>query len=102
MKTYLISGLSGTGKSTVCEELKKRGYQTVDADKELAYFADPETLLPVDVKTSHWLWHKEKFHNAIRQDEGKPVFVCGGATNEEEFKLHFDKIFTLYVNDEVM
>ena len=102
MKTYLIEGLSGTGKTTVCEELKRRGYRTVDADEELAFFADPETLLPVEGKTTHWLWHKEKFHKAIQASEDEPVFVCGGATNQEEFKDHFNKIFTLHVDDEVL
>lgn len=102
MKIYLIEGLSGTGKTTVCEELKRRGYRTVDADEELAFFADPETGLPVEGKTTHWLWHKEKFHKAIQKNENEPVFVCGGATNQEDFKHHFDKIFTLHVEDEVL
>ena len=99
MRKYLVEGLSGTGKTTVCEELRKRGYRVVDADEELAYFADPKTGLPVDEKTTHWMWNEEKFHNTIKDNPSDYVFICGGATNQEDFKHHFDKIFTLHVDD---
>jgi broad-specificity NMP kinase len=102
MKVYCIGGGSGTGKTTVCEELKKRGYQVVDADEELAFFADPKTGLPVNEKTTHWLWDKEEFHAAIQKGENEPVFVCGGATNQDEFKDHFEKMFTLHADDAVL
>ncbi len=95
----MISGLSGTGKSTVCGELRNRGYNAVEADEELAYFADPETGLPANKKTSHWLWDKEKFNITVKQKRDDILFVCGGATNEEEFKHHFDKIFSLHIDD---
>ncbi len=102
MKVYCIGGGSGTGKTTVCEELKRRGYQVVDADEELAFFADPKTRLPVNEKTTHWLWDKEEFLAAIQKGQNEPVFVCGGATNQDEFKDHFEKMFTLHVDDAVL
>jgi len=41
VKNYLIEGVSGTGKTTVCAELKRRGYDAVNGDNELAYQGDP-------------------------------------------------------------
>ncbi|PIR97266.1 MAG: hypothetical protein COT91_02300 [Candidatus Doudnabacteria bacterium CG10_big_fil_rev_8_21_14_0_10_41_10] len=34
MSKYYITGISGTGKSTLAEELKKRGFFTIDIDIE--------------------------------------------------------------------
>jgi broad-specificity NMP kinase len=38
-KNYLVEGVSGTGKSSVCDELQRRGYKAINGDKELAYRA---------------------------------------------------------------
>ena len=43
MRNYLIEGVSGTGKTSVCKELKRRGYHAINGDNELAYQGDPET-----------------------------------------------------------
>ena len=34
---------SGTGKTSVCKELQRRGYYAINRDTELAYQGDPET-----------------------------------------------------------
>ena len=49
---FQIDGLSGTGKSTLCDELARRGYHAVDADATFAYSGDPVTGAPSDVDTS--------------------------------------------------
>jgi len=45
---YLIDGVSGTGKTSVCRELQRRGYQAITGDTDLAYQGDPATGLPVE------------------------------------------------------
>lgn len=47
-RNFLIEGGSGTGKTSVCEELARRGYQVVHGDRELAYQGDPETGAPME------------------------------------------------------
>lgn len=37
VKNYLIAGVSCAGKTTVCDELQRRGYHAIDGDEELAY-----------------------------------------------------------------
>ena len=37
IRNYLIEGVSGTGKTSVCKELQRRGYYAIDGDTELAY-----------------------------------------------------------------
>ncbi len=103
MEIYLIEGASGTGKTTVCQELQKRGYRAVEADEDIAHYADPKTGLPTDEHIQdNWIWNKEKFTKATEQGSGAPVFICGGAMNQNEFEHHFTKIFTLHVDDETL
>ena len=103
MKAYLIEGVSGTGKTSVCEELKRRGYKAVEADEEIAHYADPKTGLPTDKHIpDNWLWNEEKFKEALKQEGDKPIFICGGAMNQEDFKHHFEKVFTLHIDDETL
>src|SRR3989344_296249 len=100
---YLIEGISGTGKTTVCQELQKRGYRAVEADEDIAHYAEPKTGLPTNEKVpDNWIWNKEKFNKAIEQEGDKPIFICGGAMNQEDFKHHFNKGFTLHIDDETL
>ena len=48
IRNYLIEGVSGTGKTSVCNELQRRGYHAIHGDRELAYRGDPETGEPTD------------------------------------------------------
>lgn len=43
IRNFLIEGVSGTGKTSVCKELQRRGYHAINGDRELAYQGDPET-----------------------------------------------------------
>ena len=44
-RNYLVEGLSGAGKSSVYEELVRRGYTAITTDRAWAYHADPDTGL---------------------------------------------------------
>ncbi len=102
-KVYLVEGVSGAGKTTVCEELSKLGYKTIDGDEELASFVDPETGLPTDDHSyRNWRWNEEKFDNALEQAGEGIIFVCGGAMNKPDFMHHFTKVFTLHIDDETL
>ena len=48
VRNCLVEGVSGTGKTSVCHELNRRGYHAVNGDRELAYQGDPETGEPTD------------------------------------------------------
>jgi len=37
VKNYLIEGVSCTGKTSVCDELRRRGYHGIHGDRDLAY-----------------------------------------------------------------
>lgn len=100
MSNYLIDGISGTGKTSVCEELKKRGYRAIEADDTFGFFGDPKTGLRTDAKHQlNWNWEKTKVDKYLNDKTSGPTFVCGGAMNQKDFTNYFTKTFTLYVDD---
>ena len=48
VKNYLIDGVSCAGKTTVCDELQRRGYHVIHGDEALAYWGELKTGKPVD------------------------------------------------------
>jgi hypothetical protein len=69
VRNYLIEGVSGSGKTAVCTELQRRGYQAIHGDRELVYRGDPETGILTDPETgtptatwmhAHQIWDVNK------------------------------------------
>ena len=104
-KNYLIDGVSCAGKTTVCGELQRRGYQVIHGDDELAYWGDLKTGEPVkgsaDAHRS-WLWDVAKV-NALATDQRYAVtFFCGGSRNADRFIDLFDDVFVLEIDLETL
>jgi len=100
IQNYLIEGVSATGKTSVCRELRRRGYDAVDGDTDLAYQGDPETDEPTDDVPSHWnhIWSVDRVR-ALVADRTKPVtFFCGGSRNFTKFQDLFDGVFVLEID----
>ena len=70
-RNYLVEGVSGTGKTSVCDELQRRGYHAIHGDRELARHAN--------------------------QAEAE-TFFCGGSRNYSDFIGLFDGVFVLDVD----
>lgn len=99
MKNYLIEGLSGTGKTSVCNELQRRGYHAIHGDRELAYRGDPETGEPTDgVAHEYHMWHVDKVKALIADQDEPATFFCGGSRNLSNFIGQFDGVFVLEVD----
>lgn len=103
VRNYLVEGVSGTGKTSVCDELLRRGYQAAHGDRELAYQGDPETGEPTNgFAHEHHIWELEKV-DALLAGQGEPVtFLCGGSRNFGKFIDRFDDVFVLDVDRETL
>ena len=103
IRNYLIEGVSGTGKTSVFRELRRRGYHAINGDTELAYQGDPITGEPLDGLThEHHIWHLEKVR-ALVADRDEPVtFFCGGSRNFPAFIELFDEVFILDVDRDTL
>jgi hypothetical protein len=99
IRNYLIEGLSGTGKTSVCTELQRRGYQAVHGDRELAYQGDPETGEPTDgFAHEHHIWDVTKVAALVADQDEAVTFFCGGSRNVAQFIDLFDGVFVLEVD----
>ncbi|HKV85238.1 MAG TPA: AAA family ATPase [Ktedonobacterales bacterium] len=97
-RNYLIEGVSGSGKTAVCTELGRRGYQAIHGDRELRYQRDPETGTPTENRTHSPLWDVEKVRAFVANQDEAVTFFCGGSRNFATFIALFDGVFVLDVD----
>jgi len=83
VKRILLTGMSGTGKSTVIVELAARGYRAIDMD-------DPGWSK--HAPDGDWIWRENRVQEALAREDGDVRFVSGCATNQGRFYPQFDAI----------
>lgn len=103
VRNYLVEGVSGTGKTSVCDELARRGYHAIHGDRELAYQGDPETGDPLDTAMhEHHLWDVARVRALVADNTAPISFFCGGSRNFPKFVDLFDGVFVLEVDLETL
>ena len=97
MKHVLITGMSGTGKSSVIQELVARGYQAYDLDNpEWSEWTDTDpsdVLTPIQGKD--WVWREDRVRALLSQQENKTLFIAGCAENMGQFYQLIDAVILL-------
>jgi adenylate kinase family enzyme len=93
VKRVLVTGMSGTGKSTLLAELAARGYWTVDTDYG-DYF---ET---VDGES---LWIESRIDELLSTDDPRGILIVAGTTrNQVTFYPRFDHVVLLSAPEELI
>jgi len=92
-----VEGLSGAGKSSVYEELIRRGYRAVSTDR--AWKVHPDTGRPL---RDDALWDEQKALSELERLEPDVLFVCGSSGNRDRFQPYFTKIINLRIDDDTM
>jgi hypothetical protein len=102
-RNYLVEGLSGAGKSSVYEELIRRGYKAISTDRAWKYHGDPDTgLLDRPIHYENSMWDQQKAVSELESPEPKVLFVCGSSRNRDRFLPYFTKVFNLRIDDDTM
>ena len=99
-RPVLLTGMSGTGKSTVILELRARGFKAVDFDcDEWSEWVDStpepdEPGSPVEPNRD-WMWREDRVHKLLSENDADILFVSGCAQNMAKFYPLFDAIILL-------
>ncbi len=101
---FLIEGVSGTGKTSVCLELRRRGFHAINGDTDLAYQGDPENGEPTNGEPSHWnhIWHVDRVRALVADPGELLTFFCGGSRNLAKFQDLFDGVFVLEIDTDTL
>lgn len=103
-RNYLIDGASGVGKTSVCHELRRRGYAALNGDRDLRRGknkpnGDPLTeYATAEMRHANNFWDVEKVKQLTANQDDEMAFFCGGTRNLDEFIHLFDKVFILDVD----
>jgi dephospho-CoA kinase len=91
----LVTGMSGTGKSSALVELEKRGFRVVDTDS-------PEWSVWVPGEDAEWLWREDRMAELLSDDGERTLFVSGCMSNQGKFYDRFDAVVVLSAPPEVI
>jgi RNase adaptor protein for sRNA GlmZ degradation len=98
MTRVLITGMSGTGKSTALVELARRGHHVVDADSPEWSVEIPS---PGPSAMEH-VWREAAMTTLLAEHDNCSLFVAGCASNQGRFYNCFDAVVLLSAPVDVM
>lgn len=110
MNKIYITGISGTGKTTIAKELEQRGFYTISIDEvpNLCVWIHKETKEKVNyeaelnkefIDAHDWVCDVEYLNELIKKGTS-PIFVLGLASNQKDFIHIFDKTLLLQCSPE--
>ncbi len=85
VKRILLTGMSGTGKSSIVRELVARGYKAVDTDDG---WCEPQP-------DGRQMWREDAIQALLTTEDADVLFVAGCEKNQAKFHAQFDHIVLL-------
>ncbi|UQN05289.1 AAA family ATPase [Deinococcus sp. QL22] len=98
MRRILITGMSGTGKSSVIEALAARGFAAIDTDSD--EWCEWQT--EGEAAETDWIWRADRIEELLSAPHGTALFLSGCKSNQGQFYPYFDQIVLLSAPPEVM
>ena len=87
VRRVLVTGMSGTGKSTALAELRRRGFETVDTDEQgWTEWGDED---------GGYVWREDRIAELLARDPQSTLYVSGTVSNQGRFYRDFDAIVLL-------
>ena len=92
MTKVLVTGMSGSGKSSALAELGRRGYRVVETDEpgwsEWVEASD-------EAGGGEWLWVEDRMAELLQAEDDRTLFVQGCVRNQGKFYDRFDAVVLL-------
>ena len=94
MKRILLTGMSGTGKSTALAALRRQGYETVDTDEPgWSTWSDAD---------DGYVWNEDRVNELLDRDHSSTLYVSGTVSNQSRFYPSFDAVVLLSAPADVL
>ena len=94
MGTILVTGMSGTGKSTALNELRRRGFEVIDTDEPgWTEWRDED---------GGYVWREARFAELLARDRTATLYVSGTVSNQGRFYPRFDAVVLLSAPADVL
>ena len=91
MTAVLVTGMSGTGKSTALAELGRRGFRVVDTDAPAWSVWTPTA----DDEAGEWRWREDRIARLLDSVADETLYVSGCMSNQGAFYNRFDAVVLL-------
>jgi len=112
-KSILITGVAGTGKTSLSRKLNEMGFKAYDMDDYPGLFTmfDKRTGEPVvdhdntdleKVGAMDWVCDTEKLASLITHEPDDIAFYCGNASDMDTILPFFDSVILLKIGQETM
>jgi adenylate kinase family enzyme len=87
VRAILVTGMSGTGKSTALAELRRQGYEAVDTDYDgWSEWSDAD---------GGYVWNERRIEELLDRERTGPLYVSGTVSNQGRFYPRFDAVVLL-------
>lgn len=94
MRKILVTGISGTGKSTALAELERRGFDIVDTDHGgVSVWSDTE---------GGYVWDEARVLEILERPRERTLYVSGTVSNQGRFYPYFDAVVLLHAPVDVL
>jgi broad-specificity NMP kinase len=94
MRKVLVTGMSGTGKSSALAALQQRGFAVVDTDEGgWTVWSGLE---------DGYVWREERITELLEREDGPTLFISGTVSNQGRFYPQFDAVVLLSAPAEVL
>jgi adenylate kinase family enzyme len=92
VQRILVTGMSGTGKSTALAELAVRGFPVVETD-------EPGWK---ERRDGEWVWREDRMSALLAADGERTLYVSGCVANQGRFYDSFDAVVLLSAPGDVI
>jgi dephospho-CoA kinase len=94
VRNVLVTGMSGTGKSSALAELRRRGFEVVDTDEPgWTEWSDED---------GGYVWREERIAELLFRGRDVTLYVSGTVSNQGRFYPEFDAVVLLSAPAEVL
>jgi dephospho-CoA kinase len=98
VRRVLVTGMSGTGKSSVLRELARRGHRVVDTDEPGWTDEVPDP----DGRGTERVWNEDRMSLLLAAGGTPSLFVAGCTPNQGRFYDRFDAVVLLSVAADIL